>query len=124
MRATGDHYEQKACQLVKAQGLDIIATNYTKKGGEIDIIALQNCHTPQDKNPTLVCIEVKARKANGLVSAIETITPAKQKRLINTLMAFIYEHGYDTMNVRFDVIVFDIYPDGDKSEWIQGAFLA
>lgn len=126
MRSTGDFYEQQACQLVLEQGLTIIATNYQKQGGEIDIIALEKKHTRFGVAiETLVCIEVKFRKANGYACAIETITPTKQKRLIKTLTAFICEHNYDTMDVRFDVIVFDqLVNKRIQSEWIQGAFLA
>lgn len=52
-RKIGEHYEQLACKHLTLHNIKVLSTNFTTKGGEIDIIA-------QDQD-TLVFVEVKYR---------------------------------------------------------------
>lgn len=125
-RQRGADFEQLACQFLTAQNLTIIATNYTApRLGEIDIIAL---HQVPQKNgtirPTLVFVEVKARKHSQFATAIETVTAQKQRKIIKTAEHFLQHYpSYVNLDCRFDVVAFQgderrgIYPD-----WQQGAF--
>ncbi len=123
-RQIGDIFEKRACQLLIDNHLSIVANNYAVAGvGEIDIIAKQNTATRQGTLETLICVEVRARRYSQFGQAAHTISRTKQKRLISTMSHFISEHGYDTMDVRFDVIAFDIIDDDYAVTWIQGAFL-
>ncbi len=128
-RHIGDVFERRAHQLLIDNGLHILASNYVvHRVGEIDIIAQQKISTRQGTLETLVCVEVRARRRSQFGQASSTISYAKQKRLISTMSHFISAHGYDTMDVRFDVIAFDIMDDDYLADysvtWIQGAFLA
>lgn len=112
----GKSAEQQACEFLQTQGYQIVVCNYTvAKVGEIDIIAFG-----QDE---LVAVEVKARTGSHFGTAIEQVTPAKQKKMIRTMLYFLQDERYQVYadaSVRFDVIGFD----GEKMSWIQGAFLA
>lgn len=125
-RKRGADFEQHACQFLTAQNLTIIATNYTAHHiGEIDIIALQQVAQKDGSyQQTLVFVEVKARKQSQFAKAIETITPKKQKRIINTAWHFLQNHEiYESLACRFDVVAFEI--DERQTigvDWVQGAF--
>lgn len=125
-RQKGAYFEQLACQFLTAQNLSIIATNYhLPKVGEIDIIAL---HKPDQNNaitrPTLVFVEVKARTDSQFAKSYETITPAKQQKIIKTAEHFLQQYeNYANLDCRFDVIAYQMDKRGNAvAEWIQGAF--
>lgn len=126
-RKLGAEFEERACQFLTAQNLTIIATNYTAHGlGEIDIIALQDIVQKNGTiRQTLVFVEVKMRKQSQFAQAIESITPKKQRRIINTALHFLQNHAcYADLDCRFDVIAFEMDEWQIVSyEWIQGAFL-
>ena len=122
----GADFEQLACQFLTAQDLTIITTNYRlPKVGEIDIIAL---HQTAQKNAkprqTLVFVEVKARTDGQFAKAHETITPAKQQKIIKTAEHFLQQYkNYANLDCRFDVIAYQIDKRGNTvAEWLQGAF--
>lgn len=104
-RAIGNIFEAQACQLVKQAGLRIVVTNYhVPKVGEIDIIAYQADIL------ALVAIEVRSKKRRDYGVATQSVTRAKQIKIINTMMHFLQDESYnDYANafVRFDVIGFD-----------------
>lgn len=112
----GKSAEQQACEFLQTQGYQIVVCNYTvAKVGEIDIIAFG-----QDE---LVAVEVKARTGSHFGTAIEQVTPAKQKKMIRTMLYFLQDERYQVyadVFVRFDVIGFD----KGVPLWLQGAFLS
>lgn len=120
----GDKYEQLAREFLLAKGCEIITTNYTApKVGEIDIIARLDKTLPNGRvYPTLLCVEVRARRHKNFASAVETVTKAKQKRLIATMSHFLQTFEiYQDFDVRFDVLAFCV---GETvPEWLTGAFL-
>lgn len=128
MRAIGDEFEQQACAYLMAQGLHIVASNWAvHQVGELDIVAFEDKRLPNGQHyPTLVCVEVRARRHSRFASATETVTKAKQRRLIATMQHFLQVHPeYAMCDVRFDVLAFDVAADGDVAiEWLQAAFLA
>lgn len=116
-KQTGQAFEQQACEYLRAQGLHIVATNYTlPRVGEIDIIALDES--------TLVFVEVKARKQGQFGSAIEMVTPAKQQKIIRTAEYFLQQNQqHSHLACRFDVIGFDTINKTTQIQWIKHAFL-
>lgn len=123
----GRLYEQKACDFLLAAGYKIVATNWSMpKVGELDIVAYHDKILPNGQNfPILVGVEVKARQKNSFALALATVTKSKQKKLIATMQHFLCCHDeYQCVDIRFDVLAYDII-DGDcHFEWVQGAFLA
>lgn len=123
---TGDFYENLACEFLQKNACQIIITNYAVPNvGEIDIIAQCDKVLPTGKiYPTLLCVEVRARRHNRFASAIETVTKTKQKRLIATMSHFLQQNAqYANFDVRFDVLAFDFNQNHATFEWLQGAFL-
>ncbi|MGB1234277.1 MAG: YraN family protein, partial [Planktomarina sp.] len=79
-------------------GYGIRNTRWCTKEGEIDLVL-------QDDDAIVFC-EVKQSKTHD--TAMERITPAKQRRLYRTAEAYLAAHGFDQQtNVRFDVGLVD-----------------
>lgn len=109
-RELGSVYEKLAGKYLEQQGYKVLEYNFLCKQGEIDLIA------KDDK--TFVFVEVKYRKANSMVSAIEAVNYTKQKKICKTASYYIYSKGYSNQPCRFDVIGFD----GDEITHIKEAF--
>lgn len=124
-RAMGDVFEQKACQLLIEQGLQICQTNYAVSGiGEIDIIATEQKTVRGKALPCLVFVEVRSRQKSQFADAIASITPAKRRRIVRTAEHFLQANAdFEAWSCRFDVIGFTLDGTGESvCEWIQGAF--
>lgn len=106
----GELAEKQALVYLLSQGLTLVSKNYRCKHGELDLI--------MKDNNTLVIVEVRFRKTNKYGSALETITSAKQSRIINTTHIYLSELG-ENQSIRFDVVA--ISGDG-TIEWIKNAF--
>ena len=68
--------EQIARKYLLKKGYKIIATNFQCRFGELDLIA-------QDQNCLVFC-EVKTRSAGMVAAPQESVTPAKQRKMIKT----------------------------------------
>lgn len=112
----GLRYENLALRYLRKHGLVPVWRNYRCKLGEIDLIMCS------DK--ALVFVEVRYRSRSDYGGALATITPAKQRKLINTAQHFLLCHKiYNRMDCRFDVVCIGTSPDGSPSiEWIPNAF--
>ena len=109
-RKKGDIAEKKAIDFLINKGYSIIANNYQKQIGEIDIIA---------KKDTYVCfIEVKYRKNISKGYPREAVSLKKQEKIKNTALYFIQENNLDNVDFSFDVI--EII--GDNITHIESAF--
>ena len=94
---TGKLGEDMASAFLIKKGYAIVERNYHSRWGEIDIIA--------EQAPYIVFAEVKTRRKNGRYSPEETVTIAKQQKIIRTALWYLSEHlEYEDFQVRFDVI--------------------
>ena len=93
----GKEGENRAVQALEAAGMTIIARNFRSQRGEIDIIALDS--------EILVFIEVKAWSKLGMENLSYSLSPKKQRRIIETAKYFlsIYRQ-YNGKAIRFDVV--------------------
>jgi len=115
MRIWGDYWEAVALDYLKAKKLKIIKKNYNCKVGEIDLIM-------KDKD-CLVFIEVKYRKNSDWVSALESVTKSKQRKIIRAAHLFLLQNkSYKDWNCRFDVVSIEGDEQNPKIEWIESAF--
>ena len=87
--------EEKAARYLRKKHYRILQTNYACKFGEIDIIAADKTY--------LVFAEVKLRKDDSHGAAREFVTPAKQRRILQTAQLWLMEHPTE-LQPRFDVI--------------------
>lgn len=111
-QSIGYRAEQNARRFLQRQGLQWIANQYTCYYGEIDLI--------MKEKDQLVFVEVRYRRDNHYCSAVESIGPAKQQRLIRTAYHYLQSHHLmDRMDCRFDVIGIN---KKQKILWIKEAF--
>lgn len=94
---TGFDIELKAQYYLQRQGLIYLSKHYACRFGEIDLIMKdQQC---------LVFVEVRSRNNPNFGSAIDSINPTKQKKLIKTALHYLqYHHLLDHQDARIDVI--------------------
>ena len=109
-RAFGGEGEAAAREHLTGKGWQILAMNYRRPTGEIDIIAT--------KRGIVAFIEVKRRTSERYGRPAEAVTPAKRLHILRTAALYIQEHRLEDKPVRFDVI--EMTPGGINH--IEGAF--
>ncbi len=114
MKNRGPWGEQVAAQWLKDEGFEVSDTNWRSGRYEIDIVAR--------RNGTVHFVEVKTRKADGLTSPEDAITPAKFRSLQRAARAYIAAHGIDT-EVQFDLVAVEYTPDGHEVRYIPNAMV-
>lgn len=100
--------------LTKA-GLVVLYRNWRRRSGEIDIVAMHG--------EVLVIIEVRVRNHAGFGSAADSVTHAKQRRIVRTTQQLLQQQPQlARLRLRFDVI--EARPNGSAFElnWIRHAF--
>ncbi|MCX4190349.1 YraN family protein [Methylophaga sp. OBS3] len=117
-RRSGQLAEQTACDYLQQQGLVFLTQNYHCRRGEIDLVM-------KDAD-VLVFVEVRARQNDRYGSALESITPTKQSRIIATAQHYL-QQKQEQATCRFDVVTLRIHSEKDGQshqvcEWIRDAF--
>ncbi len=106
----GKEKEEMAAKYLKKQGYKIIERNFTKRTGEIDIIA--------KKGHTIVFVEVRSLK-EGEIDPSETVNRKKQERILKTARLFLMEHPeFENYDIQFDFVGIV----GNKINHIENAF--
>ena len=108
-QAAGGAAEETAEQFLHRHGLLTIQRNYRTRLGEIDLVAREGA--------TLVFVEVRMRSGPGFGGALESITAAKQRRIIAAARQYLMRFR-DLPPCRFDVVCLG---DGEPA-WLRGAF--
>ncbi|TFH88082.1 YraN family protein [Billgrantia azerbaijanica] len=114
-RARGARIEQLAAEWLAAQGLELVARNQHAKGGELDLVMRDG--------DTLVFVEVRHRRDSRHGHPLETITAAKQRRLIHAARFYLTRNRL-SCPCRFDALAVTGTPPALDFEWVQGAFEA
>jgi putative endonuclease len=96
--------ERLAVQHLLAKGYRIRERNYRTREGEIDIIA--------EGDGVLAFVEVRARRGDAMGSALESLTPAKQRRLVALAEAYAQDRADLPPEQRIDLIALEIAADG------------
>lgn len=110
-RQTGTLAENSAAAFLESQGFIILARNFLRRIGELDIVARAG--------DLLVVAEVRTRASEQFGGAAASISHAKQRRIAATSALFLQQRPeLQRCRVRFDVIVIR---DG-AVEWIKHAF--
>ncbi len=97
-------------------GLRLLERNYrvaagpSRHAGEVDLIM-------QDRDGTLVFVEVRARADTTHGGAAASVTERKQQRLIYAAQHYLLRHATPPP-CRFDVVAID----GETLTWLQAAF--
>jgi putative endonuclease len=103
-RALGEFGERLAVQHLEANGYQIVERNYRRREGDIDIITRQGI--------VLAFVEVRCRRGTLMGTAIESLSPAKQRRLVALAQAYCQGRNVTLEQPRIDVIAVDLAPDG------------
>ncbi|MDA0977620.1 MAG: YraN family protein [Proteobacteria bacterium] len=115
---TGQQAEREAEAFLRSEKFSIIERNFRTRYGEIDLIA--------EQGRLLVFVEVRMRNNPRFGSGADSVTPAKQRRIINSAEQFLKIHGTRRWDdYRFDVIsMSDVSGEhrGSDLDWIPGAF--
>jgi putative endonuclease len=106
----GESAEEQAHNFLVGKGLKPVSRNFRCKQGELDLIMTDR--------QTLVIIEVRFRKTDKYGSAAESITRAKQSRIIAATHIYLASHKTDGP-IRFDVVALS---GNGNIDWIQNAF--
>ncbi len=117
----GQAGEQAVCEALQKNGWQILFTNYRCMAGEADIVAMDADSNEQ----TLVFIEVKTRTSARHGRPADSVTPRKQKRLINIALHYISEHppGPEEPSIRFDIVEAFPLPGGSfRLNHLRNAF--
>lgn len=86
--------EDSVCAELVKRGHKILARNYHKRTGEIDVISRVEGF--------IVFTEVKARKIGSMVSGLEAVDFAKKRKIILTADAYLTENPCE-LCVRYDI---------------------
>lgn len=106
----GEQAEQQALDYLQNQGLRLVCRNFRCRQGELDLVMTDR--------QTLVIVEVRFRKNSYYGSALESITAAKQSRIIAATQVYLARHK-SNCPLRFDVVAFS---GNGQMDWIKGAF--
>ena len=92
----GAEGEEAACRYLKRRGYRILERNYTVRGGELDIIAMDG--------DELVFAEVKTRTSTSMGLPSDAVNYHKKQHIIYTAKHYISKKRLYDIQVRFDVI--------------------
>ncbi len=97
--AVGNKGEDLACEYLEKHGYKILERNYRIRGGEIDIVAM-------DEN-YLAFVEVKTRYQHEYGLPVESMTPWKIKFLLKTAQFYLQKIKWEDGPYRLDAVLID-----------------
>ncbi|WP_261816640.1 YraN family protein [Vibrio gallicus] len=109
----GQQYETQALQFLQGQGLTLVERNFRAKCGEIDLIMLEN--------DEIIFVEVKYRSHTNFGVASESVTRAKQSKLIKTAQIWLSTNKKSAHHTYFRFDVVTITGQQQQIEWIKNA---
>jgi putative endonuclease len=115
---TGRRGEEMAIRHCRGLGFEILATNYRKPFGEVDIVARDG--------RTIVFVEVKTRRSQAFGSPFEAVDARKQRQLVRIALDFLQCRDLTDVAARFDVIAITVDQKGQpmQLEHLRHAFEA
>lgn len=119
-RVAGARYEAAAEAHLIAHGLVPLLRNFNCRLGELDLVM-------RDRD-TLVVVEVRARAPTRFGTALETIGPAKRRRIVRATQVLLSARPeLAKLPLRFDVVAFEVdagseRAGGDQVQWLRAAF--
>jgi putative endonuclease len=110
--------ERLAREHLERLGYRVVAGNYRTRFGELDLIVCDDT--------SIVFVEVKARRAGALESAVQAVPPEKRKRVRRMAAAWLAEASDRprSRELRFDVVAVTVDSDGRlvRLDHLEAAF--
>ncbi|MEW5958601.1 MAG: YraN family protein [Chloroflexota bacterium] len=112
-KQTGQQGEAIAVSYLIGQGYRLVQRNWRAPIGELDII--------MEEGDCLVFVEVRTRQGERFGSPEESITPAKQARLIELAQTYLVETRTACRSWRIDVVAVQLGPGLPQVNHIKNA---
>jgi putative endonuclease len=91
--------ESLACDELRRRGYSILATRHRTRFGEIDIVSM--------REGSVAFVEVKARRSSRCGSAVDSVTPAKRRRIAAMALDYMAWAGRLDSPCSFVVVAID-----------------
>jgi len=104
-RKLGRRGEEIAAAHLAQQGYLILGRNWRCPAGELDIVARDG--------ETLAFVEVRTRRGDRYGSPEESLTPAKQAKLVELAQTYLQELGATDQSWRIDVVAVEMDERGN-----------
>jgi len=116
--ALGRAAEAQAAAFFARQGFTLVARNYRRRLGELDLVVC--------RGELLVIAEVRTRRSEAFGGAAASIGATKRRRLLRAAQQLLQQRReLARLKVRFDVlIVHDALAAEPRIEWLAHAFSA
>jgi len=99
-RQLGNWGEERAAEFLRTQGYEIVERNWHCAAGELDLIAWEG--------ECLAFIEVRTRRGRSYGAPEESVTLAKQAKLIELAQIYMQEHPELECDWRIDVVAVEL----------------
>lgn len=105
----GELGEDLACRFLMKHGYEVVERNYTRRLGEIDIIA--------KKDKKLYFIEVKSVSFYATIRPEENMHPMKLKKIYRTVELYIEEKNLKDIDWQLDLVCVLLDEIGKKAKF-------
>jgi putative endonuclease len=113
-QTSGARAEEQARRFLELQGLRTVERNFRTRRGELDLV--------MEQGPVLVFVEVRFRKDRRFGGPLESVSPAKCRRVALAAAEFLGQRReWRDRPCRFDVAAICGDAPG-QVEWIRDAF--
>jgi putative endonuclease len=114
-RTLGEFAERVAVQHLESRGYSVRERNVRTRYGEIDIVA--------QKADLLAFVEVRCRRGSAMGSAVQSLSPQKQRRLASLAEDYGQSRADLPEQWRIDLIALDLAANGKlvSLQHIEGA---
>jgi putative endonuclease len=108
--------EDLAVERLRQSGMRIVARNWRRAEGEIDIVAYDG--------GTLVFVEVRSRTGEECGHPLEAVTLRKQAQVVRSARIYLNEEKWQASGFRFDVVGVTFWTDGraPRLDYVPNAF--
>jgi putative endonuclease len=110
---TGGRAEEIAAKHLQARGYRIVARNWRRPEGELDLVA--------DDGGVCVFVEVRSRTGREFGDPLESVTPRKRAQVIRAAQLYLYQEprSMPASAYRFDVVGVTFPSEGGEPECVH-----
>jgi putative endonuclease len=109
--ATGRSAEDLAVALLEGRGYRIVARNWRRPEGELDVVA--------EDQGTCVFVEVRSRTGEEFGHPLESVNPRKRAQIVRAARLYLDQEPVSATGYRFDVVGVTFFADGREPECLH-----